>query len=262
MSEGVPFSRTTFRRHRQEVEDVFGIIIDCDADSRYYIEDTSLMSDDSVPQWILGTLSVSNVVGEARGLRDRILLEGIEVESEHLRQVVEAMKNNHRIIVYYQRYGCNEPHKWTLEPYCIKLFRRRWYLLGKHAEGGYITLSFDRMTDIKVTDEIFSIDGDFDSQAYFSEYFGVMTDFRIPLQRIVLRAYGDERYAMRTLPIHQSQKEISKGDEHIDFEVWIHPTEDFLAHIMSRGRWLKVLSPDNMVQEIKRRLQSAADSYE
>ena len=48
MSEGIPYSRTTFRRHRAEVEEMFDIIIDCDGENRYYIEDTDLFRKDSV----------------------------------------------------------------------------------------------------------------------------------------------------------------------------------------------------------------------
>ena len=240
---------------------MFGIIIDCDADNRYYIDDPSLMNDDSVSRWMLGTLAVSNIVSEARGLHDRILLENIPSKSENLRMVVEAMRDNRRITITYRRYGSSEPQQWTVAPYCIKLFRRRWYLLGRFDKGGFIVLSFDRMMEICVTEDCFTMDKDFDAQAYFSEYFGVMTDARIPLQRIVLRAYGDERYAMRDLPIHPSQRELAVGEDYVDFEVCLHPTYDFIAHILSRGRWVKVVSPESISQIISRMLQESAENY-
>lgn len=272
MSEGVPFSRTTFRRHRQEVEDMFGIIIDCDEENRYYIDDPSLMSTDSVPRWMLGTLAVSNIVSEARGLHDRILLESIPTEGEHLSQVVEAMRTDHRIKVSYRRYGSNEPKSWELEPYCIKLFRRRWYLLGgilsKHEEAErksskrhIIVLSFDRILSLEPMEETFKMDKDFDAQAYFASYFGVMVDDRMESQRIVLRAYGNERYSLRDLPLHPSQQEIGKGEDYVDFEVRLHPTNDFLAQILSCGRWLKIISPESIALQIKEMLQEAVEGY-
>ena len=60
MSEGIPFSRTTFRRHRAEVEEMFDIIIECDNENRYYIDDTEMLREDSVQRWMLGSLTVSN----------------------------------------------------------------------------------------------------------------------------------------------------------------------------------------------------------
>ncbi|MBO4481107.1 MAG: WYL domain-containing protein [Bacteroidales bacterium] len=251
MSEGVPFSRTTFRRHRAEVEEMFGIIIDCDSENQYYIDDPSLMNTDSVPRWMLSTLAVSNIVSEARGLHDRILLESIPSESEHLQLVIEAMRNSHRISVTYRRYGDENPSIWKVEPYCIKLFRRRWYLLGCFEKGGFITLSFDRIVDINVTDEDFKMDCNFDAQLFFNDYFGVMTDDRLPIERIVLRAYGSEPYYLRDLPLHPSQQEIETNKDYTDFEIRLRPTRDFFAHLLSRGRWLQVISPDSIAQEIK-----------
>ncbi|MBQ4010099.1 MAG: WYL domain-containing protein, partial [Bacteroidales bacterium] len=91
LSEGTPLSRTSFNRHRTAVEEIFGIIIGCDADNRYYIIDSGQIQTDTVQQWMLSTLTVSNIIGDARNLHDRILLENIPVEGELLRQVVEAM---------------------------------------------------------------------------------------------------------------------------------------------------------------------------
>lgn len=250
LSEGKPLSRTTFNRHRAAVEEIFGITIGCDADNRYYIIESDLLRDDTVQQWMLNTLTVSNIVGEARGLHDRILLENIPTEGELLRQVVEAMQRSVRIIVRYRRYGSDSDSEWTLEPYCIKLFRCRWYMLGRFEKGGFIVLSFDRMLEIKVTEEAFVLDNGFDAQAYFSEYYGVMTDDRIPVQPIVLRAYGKERYALRDLPLHPSQRLLDEADDHVDFALRLRPTTDFLAHLLSRGRWVEVISPKSIAQQI------------
>ena len=250
-SEGAPLSRTTFNRHRAAVEEIFGIVIGCDADNKYYIVDNKLLRDDTVQQWMLSTLTVSNIVGEARSLHDRILLESIPIEGELLRQVVEAMQRGVRIKVGYRRYGRKDNMEWEVEPYCIKLFRRRWYMLC-HFEGeDFIVLSFDRIISMSLTDETFAVDPAFDAEAFFAEYFGVMTDDRIPMQRIVLRAYGNERYALRDLPLHHSQRLLGEGDDYVDFELHLRPTTDFLAHILSRGRWVKVILPDDIARKIK-----------
>ncbi len=259
MSEGVPFSRTTFRRHRTEVEEMFDIIIECDNENRYYIDDTEMFREDSVQRWMLGSLTVSNIVSEARGLHDRILLESIPSESEHLRTVVDAMRENHCLSICYKRYGKTETSQWTVEPYCIKLFRRRWYLLGRLEDGDFLTLSFDRILEMEMTDRTFVLAKDFDAQTYFSNYYGIMQGGNEPKQRVVLRAFGNERYALRDLPLHHSQKELAVGDDYVDFEVKLHPTSDFLAQILSRGRWLKVLEPENIALKIRRMHLEAAE---
>ena len=251
MSEGVELSRSTFNRHRAAVEDIFGIIIDCDSQYRYYIYNSDALRDESVQNWMLSTMTVSNIVSEARGLHDRILLEHIPSDGEHLRTVVDAMRRSVRIAITYRRYGADADSVWTVEPYCIKLFRRRWYLLCRYSDKGFVTLSFDRIRSIELTEETFVLPDDFDAQAFFSQYFGVMTDDRVPMERVVLRAFGNERYALRDLPLHHSQKMIKDAGEYVDFELFLRPTSDFIAQILSRGRWVKVLEPESIAQKIK-----------
>ncbi len=251
LSEGTPMSRSTFNRHRDEIEEIFDVIIQCDDNNCYYIEDNDMLRNDTVQQWMLSTLTVSNIVGEARSLHNRILLENIPTDGESLRQVVEAMQLSVKVKITYRRYGGSADSVFEIEPYCIKLFRRRWYLLCHNAKG-FMVLSFDRMTSLEITDETFEIDASFNAEAYFSEYFGVMSNDRIPLQRLVLRAFGNERFSMKDLPLHHSQKIVEEADDHIDYELTLRPTSDFLAYMLSRGRWLKVIEPEDVAQQIQK----------
>ena len=92
MSEGIPLSRTTFHRHRNAIEDIFGLIIDCNKKNgnKYYISNGQELQKDSVQNWMLSTLTVSNMLGETQSLHHRILLEnvvrnaGSDEEAEHL----------------------------------------------------------------------------------------------------------------------------------------------------------------------------------
>ncbi|MBQ6726868.1 MAG: WYL domain-containing protein [Bacteroidales bacterium] len=251
LSEGKPLSRTTFNRHRNAVEEIFGITIACDADNLYYIVDNEFFRSDTVQQWMLSTLTVSNIVGEVRGLHDRILLESIPAEGETLRLVVEAMQRSVKLHLTYRSYRSSTDTEWTVEPYCIKLFRRRWYILCRLHDRGFLVLSFDRINSLEFTGDTFAIDPTFDANTFFAEYFGVMTDDRVPLQRIVLRAFGNERFALRDLPLHHSQKLVEEGDDYVDFELKLRPTTDFLAHILSRGQWVKIISPKAIAQKIR-----------
>ena len=60
MSEGMPLSRTTFNRHKDAIEDIFGIYIDCDRKDgyRYYIGNEEVLHENSVQNWMLSTLTV------------------------------------------------------------------------------------------------------------------------------------------------------------------------------------------------------------
>lgn len=269
---GVEFSRSTFNRHKEAIQDIFGINIECDRQDgyRYYICNAHVLHEDSVQKWILNTLTVQNVVSEGLSVQDRILLEPIPCD-EYLQTVIDAMIRKVRIAVKYRRYGSDSPRELCFEPYCIKLFRQRWYVLGHFhsdacgdkAEIDYFgVFSFDRIIEMSLTDIRFELQSDFDAKAYFSDCWGVVSGDGTQKERIIIRAYGQEQFYMQDLPMHHSQRVISKGDDYTDFELQMRPTLDFSGHILSRGAMIKVLSPDWLADEICNMHIDAARLYE
>ena len=273
MSEGVELARSTFARHKDAIEDIFGIYIDCDRQNgyEYYIGNDYVLREDSVQNWMLSTLSVNNVISESLSLQDRILLQEVPYEGEYLKLVIDAMKKGVRVAVDYRKYGTDRPNHLDFEPYCIKMFKQRWYVLGhfhrdateEKPESDYFGLfSFDRIQNMTLTDIKFQIDPDFDAQSYFDECYGVLIGDGTKSERIVIRAYGYERYYIRDLPIHKSQREIGRGENFADFELYMRPTVDLSGHLLSRGCQIKVLSPQWLADELRDMHSEAALMYE
>ena len=273
MSEGVELARSTFARHKDAIEDIFGIFIDCDRQNgyKYYIGNADVLQEDTIQNWMLSTLSVNNVISESLSLQNRILLQSAPCEGDYLTMVIEAMKKSVRIEVEYRKYGTDVPNQLNFEPYCIKLFKQRWYILGHFhrdatgdkPESDYFGMfSFDRILTMRLTDIKFQIDPDFDAKAYFEECFGVLVGDGTEPERIVIRAYGNERYYLRDLPIHSSQREIGHGEDFADFELTMRPTIDLSAHLLSRGSQIKVLSPQWLADELHDMHLEAALMYE
>jgi hypothetical protein len=273
LSEGVELARSTFNRHKDAIEDIFGLIIDCNRMNgyRYFISNEEVLGEDSIQNWMLNTLTVNNIIGEALTLQDRILLQPAPVEGDYLKMVIEAMKKNVKLAVDYRKYGDDEPRHLTFEPYCIKLFRQRWYILGHfhrnaiadRPEVDYFgVFSFDRILNMSLTDDKFQMDPSFNAQAYFEECFGVLVNDDTVAQRIVIRVFGDERFYVRDLPIHKSQREIGQGEGYTDFELFMRPTIDLSTHFVSRSFLIKVLEPQWLVDEIHHMHMQAVLMYE
>ena len=263
MSGGVEFSRTTFHRHKIAIEDMFGIYIECDRKNgfKYYIGNEYVLEEQSVQNWMLSTLSVSSLLAESMSLNERILLENIPSGGEKLKMVIKAMKESKKISITYRRYGGHATRTFDIEPYCIKLFGQRWYLLGRFADRGLTTFSLDRMLEIKMSNEKFKLDEDFDAASYFSDCFGVMSDENSKPERVLIRAYGYEPYYLRDLPLHHSQREIQSSEEYCDFELRLKITSDFKAKLLSRGEWIEILEPKALADEIIEWHQKAIDRY-
>lgn len=273
-SNGLEFSRTTFNRHRDAILDMFGVIIECDRKDgyRYYIENKDVLEEDSVQNWMYSTLSVNNMLEENVKLHNRILLESIPSGDQKLQLVIKAMSENQRLMITYRRYRAESANSFSAAPYCVKLFRRRWYVLFKlkrrnHETGkleskeSFAIYSLDRIENIELQETKFEIEQDFDAASFFDECFGVVVGDGSKPVRITLRAYGKEPYYLRDLPMHHSQKELKRTDDYTDFEVVLRPTSDFKAHLMSRGSWLQVISPKWLAEEMQEWLQDAMDRY-
>lgn len=263
MSEGISLSRTTFHRHRIAIEEMFGLLIECNKKqgNKYYISNKDVLEEDSVQNWMLSTMSVGNLLSESQSLHNRILLENVPSGGEKLQLVIKAMKENRCLMITYQRYGSPSGYSFTIEPYCIKLFRQRWYMLGKLSNGWLATYSLDRIESMKMLETKYKVADDFDAVEYFRESYGIVVDDNMPLQHIVLRAHGFERYYLRDLPLHHSQHEINVTEEYTDFELTLRPTSDFKSKLLSRGQWIEVLAPQSLADEIVEWHQNAIQRY-
>lgn len=271
MSGGVEFARSTFNRHKDAIQDIFGINIDCDRKGgyKYYIANEKVLREDTVQNWIVSTMSVNDVISDSKALNDRIVLQQIPCD-EYLETFINAMKRKVRVEVKYRRYESDNVTEVDFEPYCLKLFNQRWYVLAhfhrdatpeKEERDYYGVYSFDRMQEVSLTNVKFEVRDDFDAQDYFSECFGVFASESTPAERIVLRAYNKQRYYLNDLPLHHSQKVIGRGENYTDFEYYIRPTIDFCGHILSLANQLKVICPQSLANRIRQMAMDTLEMY-
>ncbi|MBR1556281.1 MAG: WYL domain-containing protein [Prevotella sp.] len=263
MSGGVDMARSTFNRHKDAIEDIFGIYIECDRKNgyKYYIGNADVLNEDSVQNWMLSTLSVNNIISESLSLQNRILLESIPSADVRLEIIISSMKKDCKLRISYLKYGSNGAKDYFVAPYCLKLYHRRWYILCRLDSGDLRIFSLDRIKEIYSTDESFMVDPDFDAEAYFSDCFGVVREEKLNPERIVIRAFGTECNYLRDLPIHKTQREIAHTDDYTDFELYLRPTLDLQGQILSRGSRLKVLSPKSLAEKISRTLEETSALY-
>lgn len=263
INENKPLSRTTFYRLRQSLEDMFGVHIECDDQHQYFISNPESLRSNSTENWMLRTLTVNSMLLDGLSIKDQLLLEDIPTGLDHIETIINAIKCHHTLQMGYQKFTDSVPYITSIEPYCLKLFHQRWYLLGKSKKkGGNIAIyALDRMTELTETKTQYELAADFDAETYFKNYFGVFIGDEPPAQRIVLRAYCNMPNLLRTLPLHHSQKEICKTDSYADFEYYLAPTFDFRQAILKEGDELEVIEPISLRNQILLKLKSTINRY-
>lgn len=258
LSEGEDIPLRTFHNWRIAIEQVFDININCNRKGGYYyyIENADDMQKGGVRNWLLNTFAVNNLINESHHLKRRILFEEIPSGRKYLTSVIEAMRDGLEIELYYQSYWYEEPSTYTLQPYCIKVFKQRWYVIGFCKERNNIrTFSLDRIQRLTTLDAKFVYPKDFDPEAYFADYFGIMIENK-KLETIRIKVYGMHVQYIRALPLHRSQCEIETTVDYSIFEYRMKPTLDFRQELLSRGADVEVLAPltfrEEMIQSVEK----------
>lgn len=240
-------------RHRETVAELFGIEIVCNRSTyEYSIGELGDIQSKGVRAWLVNTFAINNMVNLAGDMKNRIIFEDIPEGSRFLSTIVSAMKEGRQLYVSYQGFNRPEPHSFLLAPYCLKVFKQRWYLVGKPEdhpeEKDPRVYALDRMKELTETEKPFRLPKDFKADKFFENQFGV--DRRLTEAekiRIKVNAY-DANY-MRTLPIHESQIETERNDKFSIFIYRVAPTYDFIQELRKFGATLEVLEPAHLREE-------------
>ena len=204
---GERLSERTFFNHKDAIFDTFGIEIKCDRSLGYYINNEEDVESDSLKNWMLQSLSLNSIMNEGSDLRDRIICEDIPSSQKWLPDIMAAMRDGKKLTMTYQSFWKNCSHTYDVSPYCLKLFKQRWYMLAKsEAYKEPRIYALDRVLDLKQTKSSFKLPKRFDPKEVFRKLFGVILD-NGPVEEVIIRVSDDQVKYYRTLPLHHSQEE-------------------------------------------------------
>lgn len=258
------YSRRTFNNHREAVEEVFGIRIGCNrSTNRYYIEYSDDISDENAETaWLINTFTVNNMLslGKER-LSGRVSVEDIPSGHKHLTSVMEAMTEGHEIKIEYQKYTSAKADIYTLRPYAVKEFAKRWYIVAYCIERqGLRVYGLDRIVKLELTEETFDMPKDFDVDSLFATSFGIYLPQGAG-QTIKFRTSATEAKYLRDLPVHNSQKEIAHDENSVTFSIFVCPDKNLIMEFCKYGNRIEVLSPESVRESVADELLKAASIY-
>lgn len=241
LNDGEELQLRTFHRHRIAIEEIFGINIDCSGAPHYeyFIGNREALETDELRSWLIDSFAVDNLIRENSSLRDKLLLEKVPA-TQFLTLIMEALSHNRKLELEYRTDFTSVAHKVTTNPLCLKMFRRRWYLVALCQNGKLKIYSLDRITDCRMKEDTFEYPADLKPQEYFTNSFGIIADETVAPERIVLKFAEDEANYVRHLPLHHSQIETFPNI----FELPLSPTYDFVQEILSHLGKVEVVSPE------------------
>lgn len=243
----------TFHNHRAAIEQMFDINIECERRGgySYFIENTDDMERGGVRSWLLNTFAVNNLINESHKFKHRILFEKIPSGQKFLTPILEAMKENAVIEIGYHNFWSDSPATFPLHPYCVKVFKQRWYVVGFSPYSEDVRIyALDRIESVTLIEEKFKFPEDFDGEAFFYDCYGIIAADGKKAENVLLKVYTKQDKYIRALPLHHSQKEEKTTAKYTVFSYYIRPSFDFRQEILSHGTQVEVLKPKWFRDEI------------
>ena len=269
ISEGVDIPKRTFNNWIIAIQETFGLFIENEGkgEYRYYIMNEEDISKNGLRTWLYNTISVSNALANCESIKDRILLEYVPSGQEYLMKILDAMKENRILNMTYHSYWKDEESNFDVEPFCVKLFRQRWYLIARgtytyyHRQGPRI-YALDRIRNLSPTEETFEMPKDWNASDFFIGAFGVIADAQTKCEPIKLKVNASQANYIRDLKLHETQEEEERNEEYSIFSYYLRPTYDFQQELLWHGEDVVVLEPKWLREELAERLKCMYNKYE
>ena len=256
------FPERKFHRYKEEIQEIFDVDIRC-SKSRgnvYYIENKDDISG-GTRQWFLNAMAVHSMMDQAKDITDCVLYEDIPEGTQYLSLIVDAIRHRTQLQLTYHSFNRQEQYELMLSPYCLKVFKQRWYVAGcpsTHPNETRI-YALDRVQMMRPTEHTFIYPKKFDAKTFFAPYYGVFRN--ATPTKVIIEANPQSTQFLRLLPLHDSQKELRQFHGNTFFEYYIAPTLDFIQELRTHGTDIRVREPEELVKIFRDEAQKAYEMY-
>ncbi len=254
-------SKRTFQRDTKDILTVYNINIVYDNSLAAYRIDSDDQTEAS--NRILEAFDIFNALDLTDRLSDHIHFEKRRPQgTENLHGLLHSIKNRFQIRFTYLKYWDDKKTQRLVEPYALKEFQNRWYLLANDLKDSRVkSFALDRLTNLDITRRNFHHPENFSVNEHFRYSFGIISPNGLDPEEVILSFDPVEGKYIKSLPLHESQAILKDDDDELLIQLYLVPTHDFIMEILSHGSSVKVLKPDSLVKEIKEVLTVAFSQY-
>jgi len=259
----IAFSKRTLQRDLSEIRNLFGVDIAYSKSPKgYYIVEDDLENMNF--QRMMEAFDLFNSLNISQDLTQHILLEKRRPQgTENLYGLLHAIKNRLQIRFTYQKFWEEEITHRTAEPYALKEFNNRWYIIAKNLKDGQTkSFALDRLSDLEITNQIFTLPLNLNIEQTYRYCFGIMSPTEPEPSDIILSFEPGQGKYIKTLPLHETQKIMTDDENQLIIKLTVYPTHDFVMELLSYGERLRVLEPQSLVREIKEAHRLAYQRYQ
>lgn len=102
----------------------------------------------------------------------------------------------------------------------------------------------------------------FNAEKYYANTVGIYVNEDLTPQKVRIRVYGRQVDYLRTLPLHRSQEEVlTKYEQFSEFQYKVCLTPELSTQLLAMGENVEVLEPQELREEMKKRLEECLTRY-
>ncbi len=258
----IGFSKRTLQRDLKEIRNVFGIDIEYSKSQKGYF-----ISQDEAEnmnfQRMIEAFDMFNSLNLAQDLRPFVHLENRRPQgTENLYGLLHAIKNRLQIKFTYQKFWDETSTLRLVEPYALKEFKNRWYIIAKDYKDNHIkSFALDRLTNLEITKQHYQYPDNYDIEQSYRYSFGVISPNSSVPQDIILSFSPFQGKYIKTLPLHKTQEVLVDNDEETKIKLKLYLTHDLFMELLSFGDDMKVIEPKSLANDIKEAHKNAYKQY-
>lgn len=182
--------------------------------------------------------------------------------ASHIPVLVDAIKNLEVIRIAYQSFDRTEPKEHWVEPYHVREYQSRFYLIGKSqkAKGGtLLTFSLDRIIDLWPTDKKFD-EKNFDDASYYQHAIGITVPLGEP-EKVILAFTPLQGKYIKSQPIHPSQAVEADNEQECRISLNVVINHELQMLLLSYGANVKILQPQSLADKIAATAKAMLELY-
>lgn len=255
-------SQRTFQRDIAEIRSLYEIDIQNDKSTgHYYIAEQEDSLNNS--SQLLDSFNLYNALSLTNNYSEYIQFDSRTPRgTEHILPLLNAIKNKVVVDIEYHKFYESESETVAFNPYLIKQFKSRWYVIGNKVENnGIRTYALDRIVKVDTKKKKFNHSKDVDIVGYFKNSFGIIAPNSDKPEKVVFNATVEQANYIRTFPLHVSQKILKTSTVQVTFELTVFITYDLIMELLSYGDEIKVDSPKSLIKELTNMYSNSLAKY-
>lgn len=165
----------------------------------------------------------------------------------NLSLLILALKNQQIVEFDYLKYANMSVTHRTVEPYRLRQFNGRWYVLANEAKDDNMKIwALERIENLTITNRRFKQTRQSDVQRLNNDSFGIYTSTDLPLEEIILSFTPKSGKYILSRPLHHSQVVLICDECEVRIRLNIKLTNDFIMELLSQTDKMTIISPQHL----------------